>query len=271
MIKDLVFAKYQGTGNDFVIIDNRNQEVSSLLNENIIKSVCDRRFGIGADGLILLNPSHDFDFSMRYFNSDGRESTMCGNGGRCLVAFAKDKGIDKDLYRFEAIDGSHEAFLEGNNVHLLMSAPRDLRQVTQDQYWIDTGSPHHVQFFEADLDKIDVYQLGKNIRYNVAYDSIGGTNVNFVQIMDNEEISIRTYERGVENETYSCGTGAAACAYIFQWLHPELKGKIRIHTRGGSLTVDIHNFGTPQEKVYLCGPAQYVFQGAYPVNEKISV
>ena len=215
------FSKYQGTGNDFIIIDNRDNKIS--LNKIQIKKLCDRRFGIGADGLMLLENHANLDFNMKYYNSDGIESTMCGNGGRCLVSFAKTLGIFSNETNFNAIDGSHKAMVKENNiVSLQMQDVTDIRIVNKN-YFINTGSPHYVTFRD-EIKKIDVYNRGREIRYSKEF-SPDGTNVNFVEYQNNK-IFVRTYERGVENETLSWEPELLLLPYVHLFIqNPE---KIRI-------------------------------------------
>jgi len=260
---ELSFYKYQGTGNDFIIIDNRN-DICSDINSSVIGKLCDRRFGIGADGLILLGESEDSDFKMTYYNSDGNESTMCGNGGRCIVAFALKAGIVKNKFLFTAIDGKHEAAIINDttqevNVKLKM---KDVSRIDIFDTFsvLDTGSPHYVAFVK-NIDVYDVYNQGKSIRYNEMF-GINGINVNFIERY-NDYISIRTYERGVENETLSCGTGAVASALtvaLIDNLQNHCISKVR--TPGGFLNIHFkriaeHSF----TDIWLEGPATFVFKG----------
>ena len=208
--------KYHGAGNDFIILDNRKFQYNSLTTEQI-KLLCDRHFGIGGDGLMLLGPGNRYEFSMRYFNADGHEGTMCGNGGRCLVAFAAHKGITN--FEFEATDGHHHAeILELGErqciVKLKMIDINQYQQYSEKSYFLNTGSPHYVEFVE-DVMEYPVDEKGKYWRWHK--DFKGGTNVNFVEISDNK-IKVRTYERGVEAETLACGTGATASS-IATFLH----------------------------------------------------
>ncbi|HEX8333862.1 MAG TPA: diaminopimelate epimerase, partial [Segetibacter sp.] len=226
------FYKYQGTGNDFVILDNRNRKYNNL-NVAQIQLLCDRRFGIGADGLMLLNLIDSYDFEMKYYNADGRESSMCGNGGRCLVQFAYDMGMQKPSYSFIAIDGPHEANFEDNGwVRLKMKDVKGLSSSAGDTV-LDTGSPHFVKLVE-DVKNYNVVDEGKQIRYSDEF-SPGGLNVNFVQLED-DRIVVRTYERGVEDETLSCGTGVTACALVCGQTNDGFN-RVAIETLGGHLAV----------------------------------
>jgi diaminopimelate epimerase len=203
----LHFYKYQGTGNDFVIIDNRDGSIE--LSSQQVALLCDRHFGIGADGLMLLNKHDNYDFEMVYYNADGAPGTMCGNGGRCLTKFAFDKGIQPNKYTFIASDGEHEAVIDANGwVHLKMI---DVHEVSKqnEATVLNTGSPHYIKQV-TDLSNYDVFTEGKNVRYNETYKQ-NGINVNFVE-WNEDTLFVRTYERGVENETFSCGTGVTAAA-----------------------------------------------------------
>ncbi len=252
----LQFYKYQGTGNDFVIIDNRMGTVA--LTTEQVNHICDRRFGIGADGLMLLNTLAGYDFEMKYYNADGRESTMCGNGGRCLTRFAYDLGMHKEKYRFLAIDGDHEAFL-GNHgwIHLKMKDV-DKIQEGHGNFIVNTGSPHYIQSV-PDVMKMDVYSVGKEIRYSKEFEA-EGINVNFVE-NDHDRIIVRTYERGVEDETFSCGTGVTACALVYA--HNENGfNRVEVQTKGGHLAVEFDKTGDESfRNIWLCGPAVFVFKG----------
>ena len=251
------FYKYQGTGNDFVILDNRRGDFDPLTQAQV-KIICDRRFGIGSDGLMLLNTKPGYDFEMKYYNSDGSESTMCGNGGRCLVRFAADLGLKKDPYNFLAIDGEHRACIEDNGwIKLKMSNVYDLIIINGDAI-LNTGSPHYVKLV-SDVMDTNVYKEGNAIRYSESF-ARDGINVNFVQLNDGF-IYVRTYERGVENETLSCGTGVTAAALVFA--HNDLGfNHVEVHTPGGNLSVE---FKKQSEKIFtdvwLCGPATFVFSG----------
>ncbi|MEZ4830234.1 MAG: diaminopimelate epimerase [Bacteroidia bacterium] len=257
----LPFYKYQGTGNDFVMVDNREGLFSRVFSQQQIAFICDRRFGIGADGFILLSPSETGDFQMIYYNSDGRESTMCGNGGRCLVAFARDLGLEKETYTFDAVDGLHHATVSAGIVSLEMIRPHGLRKIEDSVFWLDTGSPHFVSFNDQPVAEINVFAEGRKIRYSEPFASAGGTNVNFANILSPQKLRVRTYERGVEDETLSCGTGVTACAYAYLSAQGGSDGKIIVETQGGTLSVEVQNAGTPSERVLLQGPATFVFRG----------
>jgi diaminopimelate epimerase len=261
---DLHFYKYQGTGNDFIIFDNRNGEYSNL-NTKQINFLCDRRFGIGADGLMLLNKRQGFDFEMKYFNADGRESSMCGNGGRCLVKFAYHLGIHKNTYTFFAIDGEHEAEIDlDGTVSLKMRDVDGIRTVNGD-YILDTGSPHYIKMV-SDLEKIDVFKNGRSIRNSDLFKR-EGINVNFVEQLNDDEISVRTYERGVEDETLSCGTGVTAAALACY--HNEAGfNDVMVNTKGGKLNVEYDRTNDDSYKnIWLSGPADKVFEGSIEIEE----
>ncbi|MBW8361487.1 MAG: diaminopimelate epimerase [Kaistella sp.] len=248
------FYKYQGTGNDFVIIDNRDLQFPKEL--EIINNLCDRRFGIGGDGLILLEEDENADFKMVYYNSDGNESTMCGNGGRCIVAFAHFLDIFEDRTTFMAIDGLHEAEIRNGIVKLKMIEVESIEN-DGENYVLNTGSPHFVQFVN-DLEHFKVYECGNKIRNNATYQQ-AGINVNFVEETSENRIFVRTYERGVEDETFSCGTGATASALVF------LKGKnldsVGVKVLGGQLKVYAEQSGDGFRNIWLEGPAKQVFKG----------
>ncbi|MES2005970.1 MAG: diaminopimelate epimerase [Bacteroidota bacterium] len=255
----LSFYKYQGTGNDFVIFDNRDGKIT--LTTEQVKQICDRRFGIGADGLMLLNNLEGYDFNMIYYNADGRESSMCGNGGRCLTRFAYDMGIHKNSYHFMAVDGEHEATLgEHGWINLKMKDVGSIDDYHGDAL-LDTGSPHYVKSV-GDVMNLDVFEEGKDIRYSKDF-AANGINVNFVENDENDKrIIVRTYERGVEDETYSCGTGVTASALVFA--HNENGfNRIEVQTKGGHLAVEFDKTGDQQfENIWLCGPAIFVYKGS---------
>jgi len=253
----ITFYKYQGTGNDFVIIDNRTNKIT--LSETQIKYLCDRRFGIGADGLMLLEDSKDADFKMKYYNSDGKESTMCGNGGRCLVAFAKYLGVINIETNFMAIDGLHKATIsDDKTVSLQMQNVNDIR-IVNTNFYLNTGSPHYVTFRE-NINKIDVYNRGREIRYSGEFEP-DGTNVDFVEFKD-DKLFVRTYERGVENETLSCGTGVTASAISAALYSKSNKNSYDITTIGGNLNVSFNKVDKNTFKdIWLTGPATLVYSG----------
>lgn len=260
------FFKYHGAGNDFIIMDESHERYFDKLQnpEAIIAAMCDRRFGIGADGLMLLRQHPDFDFQMIYYNSDGRESTMCGNGGRCLVAFASDQGIIEKKTSFTAIDGAHTATIlnkEGNTqlVSLQMTNVNKI-DLIRDGFFLNTGSPHYVLFVD-EIENLDVFTLGRALRHDPAIGK-GGTNVNFARFI-NKTIYIRTYERGVEDETLACGTGITATAIAaYHSGKIDFTKDIRVKALGGDLSVSFDPTpGGHFINVFLQGPATLVFKG----------
>lgn len=257
----MLFAKYQGTGNDFILIDDRNNTFPTH-NQSLVTQLCHRRFGIGADGLILLQSHHDYDFRMVYFNADGAEGSLCGNGGRCIVRFAHDLGVFKTTTRFLAVDGEHLAEVDGEEVRLKMSnvpGPASPEGAPTGYSFLDTGSPHVVKFLEG-VATCDVVNEGRLLRNDAAF-SPGGTNVNFTEVTKANSLFVRTYERGVEDETYSCGTGVTAAALVAHRQH-ALPSPVSIRTLGGNLRVTFtpHADGSFTD-IYLIGPAQRVFSG----------
>lgn len=250
------FYKYQGAGNDFIMIDNR-QTVININQHQLIEQICDRRFGIGADGLILIQNHIDYDFEMVYFNADGYQSSMCGNGGRCAVAFAKYLGIINTKTRFLAIDGEHKAIVEKDDWVELKMTNVDTVEVNKNHFVLDTGSPHYVTFIDR-LDDIDVFNQGRSIRYNDRFNE-KGINVNFVENTA-DGISVATYERGVEDETFACGTGVTACA-IAHWIQYKTMTNIPIKTKGGNLSVSFEVENNQFKNIWLCGGATFVFKG----------
>jgi len=251
------FYKYQGTGNDFIIIDNRHL-IFDKNDTKLISILCDRRFGIGADGLILLENHDECDFTMVYFNSDGNESSMCGNGGRCIASFARYLGIVDNETTFEAIDGIHKALLSGDNVSLLMQEVTNVEK-HEKHVFLDTGSPHHVQIASR-LQQINVKEKGAEIRYGKPYNGVG-TNVNFVEKLSDDKFAIRTYERGVEDETLSCGTGVTAVALAMNHIGESEKNTIHLETQGGLLEVSFLRNDKGYSDIWLKGPAKQVFKG----------
>lgn len=253
------FYKYQGAGNDFVLIDNRSKNFQYTTN-NIVLQLCDRRFGVGSDGLMLLQDHRDYDFEMLYFNADGQLGSMCGNGGRCIVAFAKHLGIIDTETNFLAVDGHHYAKIsaEGNWVDLQMI---DVKDIDRDgsAYVLNTGSPHYVNQVKG-LKEMDVYHSGKDIRNNATYKA-EGINVNFVEDWG-DHLFVRTFERGVEDETYACGTGVTAVALAMakdQGQTGSLKTDIKV--LGGDLRIEFDYNGDDFTNIFLCGPAELVFEG----------
>lgn len=261
------FSKYQGTGNDFVMIDDRanpgRTEPFPQHDQALIARLCDRRFGIGADGLILLQNHPDFDFRMVYFNADGAEGSMCGNGGRCIVRFAHDLGLFTMHTRFMAVDGEHEATVADGLISLRMSSVQQI-DTTPDYSFTNTGSPH-VVLFVNDLANHDVAGIGQKLRYSDAF-APTGTNVNFVQTEPDGTLFVRTYERGVEDETYSCGTGVTAAALVANRQF-GMASPVSIRTLGGNLGVAfVVSEAAGYELIDLIGPAEKVFEGHWLIG-----
>ncbi len=255
----LHFHKYHGTGNDFIMINNIDGSVS--LSKDVIQQICTRRFGIGSDGLILISPTPDADFEMEFYNPDGSQS-MCGNGARCAVKFAFDQGIIGPDTRFIAIDGVHTGEVMDKKVQVSMRDVQEMETENSRISFINTGSPH-VLIYSGDVDDIDVIQEGRLVRYNAKYQP-GGTNVNFIEELHAGKIKVRTYERGVENETFSCGTGVtgASIGYGLQ----KGMNHIEVETKGGHLTVDFNERSSNHiTDIYLCGPAEKVFEGTLEI------
>ena len=252
----LPFYKYQGTGNDFVLIDNR-QNIFPKNDTKLIAHLCDRRLGVGGDGLILIEEDADVDFKMVYFNADGKESTMCGNGGRCIVQFAKYLNVISDKTTFNAVDGLHTAHIIGAEVALGMINVSEVRK-TENGVFLNTGSPHHIQMVEG-IDTFNVFENGRSIR-NEVYGA-EGANVNFVEQISENNFKVRTYERGVEDETLSCGTGVTAVAIAMTELESTNAATITLQTLGGILKVSFTKVNGVYKNVVLQGPALQVFKG----------
>lgn len=254
----IAFSKYQGTGNDFIVVDNRYLHFAP--DTQMIQTLCDRRFGIGADGLILVDEHEEYDFRMTYYNSDGTQS-LCGNGSRCAMHFARELNLCDDETTFITTDGIHKGHFSDNIIHFQLKDISGIKTI-EDDFWLHNGSPHYVKFV-TDVDKIDVVKEGRTIR-NLQEYAPDGTNVNFIQLFDNQ-IVVRTYERGVEDETLSCGTGvtaAAVCAGL-----KGLESPINIETRGGNLYVSFTQKGKDQfTNIYLSGPAIQVFKGNIEID-----
>lgn len=252
------FYKYQGTGNDFIILDNRNWSYTSLTPQQV-NQLCDRRFGIGADGLMLLNNREGFDFEMKYYNANGHLGSMCGNGGRCMVKFASHIGILAKPYNFIAVDGAHEAEITPEGIVRLKMQDIESIQEIDGNYILDTGSPHYIKTV-TDVMDLDVFNEGMEIRYSKPF-SKEGINVNFTERESNDTIIVRTYERGVEDETFSCGTGVTAAA-IVNYNKEKGPNKVKVKTKGGLITVEFNRIDQQHcTNVWLCGPAEKVFEG----------
>jgi diaminopimelate epimerase len=256
------FYKYQGTGNDFVMIDNRLATFPKN-NTQLIEHLCDRRFGIGADGLILLENDTETDFRMVYYNSDGNQSSMCGNGGRCLVAFAKKLNVIENNTTFIATDGLHHATISADGLVSLQMIDVDAIQTTQEFSFLNTGSPHHVQLVE-DLEHYNVKENGAAIRYSELYGK-QGSNINFVKKIDDTTFSVRTYERGVEDETLACGTGVTAVAIAMNATGKTNATSIHLNVEGGKLAVSFDKKDGHYTNIFLIGPAEFVFKGTIEI------
>ncbi len=256
------FYKYQGTGNDFVMIDNRLATFPKN-NTQLIEHLCDRRFGIGADGLILLENDTETDFRMVYYNSDGNQSSMCGNGGRCLVAFAKKLNVIENNTTFIATDGLHHATISADGLVSLQMIDVDAIQTTQEFSFLNTGSPHHVQLVE-DLEHYNVKENGAAIRYSELYGK-QGSNINFVKKIDATTFSVRTYERGVEDETLACGTGVTAVAIAMNATGKTNATSIHLNVEGGKLAVSFDKKDGHYTNIFLIGPAEFVFKGTIEI------
>jgi diaminopimelate epimerase len=260
------FFKYQATGNDFVLLDNRKQEYS-LLKEVEIKLLCNRRFGIGADGLMLLNKADEADFEMIYYNADGKKGSLCGNGSRCMIKFASDLGIHRNIYYFIAADGSHEAEIDLNGMVRLKMGDVNKIDVHSDHFILDTGSPHYVKTL-TDVTTLDVRNAGRQIRNSKDFRN-DGINVNFVESIDEDEIYVRTYERGVEDETLSCGTGVTASALVSAH-NDNGFNRVEVKTPGGRLSVEFDKIDENHFKnIWLNGPAEFVFKGKIDVDNSL--
>jgi len=253
------FYKYHGCGNDFILIDNRENNIH-LSNEEIA-NICHRRFGIGGDGLMFLGLKSGFDFSMKYYNSDGNPSSFCGNGGRCIVQFAIDLGIVKSTHTFfEFEDTKFTAkILPDNRISLSMIDVFEIKKITDTEFEIQTGSPHYVKIVE-DINLLDIVDFGRKIRYSESYPK--GINVNTVKIISNQKLEMKTYERGVEDETYSCGTGVVAATLVFDFYQNGTENKMSIMTKGGDFEVSFDKISSQNyQNIKLIGPAKFVFKG----------
>ena len=259
------FYKYQATGNDFVIIDAREENI--ILSKENIQFLCHRHFGIGSDGLIIFQNEESADFSMQFFNPDGSGGMMCGNGGRSIVKFAADKGVIKDKCTFLAPDGLHSATIEGENISLKMTTPT-LFQAHKDGFYINTGTSHFV-VFENDLEEIDIIKKGRALRYDERFLTYKGCNVNFVEEIADKNLKIQTYERGVEDLTLACGTGicAAALTYSVKKGLENANHTINISAQGGNLQVEFEKKeNNTFDNVHLIGEAKKVFEGEIEIS-----
>ena len=251
------FYKYQGTGNDFIMIDDRKNEFD--MNDNgLISALCERRMGIGADGLILLRNHDALDFEMIYFNADGNQSSMCGNGGRCIIAFAEMLEIITTETNFMAIDGEHKGKKIDDGISLQMKDVSKIEGVG-DGLVLDTGSPHYIEMVD-DLDDLDVNKEGRKIRNSAPFKK-EGINVNFV--LDAAELQVRTYERGVEAETLSCGTGVVATAIAMYYANCIEETFVSVKTKGGELSVSFEEINGNYRDIWLSGEASMVYAGEF--------
>jgi diaminopimelate epimerase len=256
----IYFYKYEGAGNDFIIIDNREKEIA--FSKNQIKFLCDRHFGIGSDGLMLLTQKPETDFNMEFFNPDGSGGMMCGNGGRCVVRFAKDRGIiTKDTTCFMAPDGKHEAEILDENIALKMKDVKEVEKFS-DGYYLNTGTSHFVKKVD-DVNKEDVLKNGRLIRWDARFSKYDGCNANFYTELKDKELLIRTYERGVENETLACGTGIVATAIVYGVDKDYKDGQynIKVKTKDNDLKVSYKKTDNHFTDVVLIGPANKVYEG----------
>ena len=254
------FYKYQATGNDFVMIDNRSGELSLSIEQ--IQKICDRKFGVGADGLMLIEKHPALDFNLTYYNQDGSQS-LCGNGSRAAMSFASFLKIVNGKASFNAYDGRHDATLEKDGiVRLKMANTHGIKRYGSD-LWVDTGAPHLIRFVD-NVREVHVFEEGRSIRYSDTFKP-AGTNANFVELLPDNTIFVRTYERGVENETLSCGTGVTAAAIAASTR--GYKSPVKIKTLGGELSVEFNAQKTAHssetfENIFLVGPAIFVFSGS---------
>ncbi|MEL7162339.1 MAG: diaminopimelate epimerase [Bacteroidota bacterium] len=261
---ELNFHKYHGAGNDFVLLDDRETNWADRLDQPTIAALCARHFGVGADGLMLLREHPEFDFEMVYFNADGAPSSMCGNGGRCIVRFAHDLGLVREEYRFLAVDGPHRArLLPNGDVALEMHDVREIQQPASDVFVLDTGSPHYVTNAH-DPATVDVKTVGRTIRNSTPY-RVEGINVNFIR-PTKDGLQIATYERGVEDETLACGTGVTAAAIVAMKMRGIAEGesfRLPVEAKGGALAVTGQLINDTFTDLWLEGPAQFVFRGQW--------
>ena len=256
------FSKYNGAGNDFILIDGRENSINN--NKSLIKYLCDRNFGIGADGLIILKESNNCDFEILHYTSDGNLGSLCGNGSRCAVLFAYNKGIIMRKTIFYAFDGIHNAeILENGLIKMEMKVNSDIA-INSYGTWLDTGSPHLV-IEKNNTDKLDVNNEGRLIRYNDFYKK-EGVNVNFIEKISDDQFKIRTYERGVENETLACGTGSTASAICMNFLGRTNSSNITMKCKGGDLNVQFNLSKRGYQEISITGPAKLVYDGTIKVK-----
>jgi diaminopimelate epimerase len=259
---DVKFSKYQGSGNDFILIDNRTLHLQ--LDQSTVAGLCHRKFGIGADGLMLLELTPGADYRMVYFNSDGNLSSLCGNGSRCMAAFAHQLNVIGHQAKFLAADGLHDIIIHNDTTISLKMADIRHVEIGADYFYLNTGSPHYVKVVE-DVHQIDVVAEGRTIRYNERFKE-DGTNVNFISVKE-DQVFIRTYERGVEDETLSCGTGATACAIVAALTGIAGRNQCELHTMGGLLKVSYEKvLESNFYNIWLTGPALEVFTGVVQIQ-----
>ncbi|MEP7268200.1 MAG: diaminopimelate epimerase [Saprospiraceae bacterium] len=260
---EIDFYKYHGAGNDFVILDNREKEYDSIKEQQAITGICHRRFGIGADGVMMIENDPHYDFRMIYFNADGKEGSLCGNGGRCIIALAFKLGIINKQAQFMASDGLHLAEVVNPDYVNLKMLDVSIINVFDDHMELNTGSPHYIKVV-PDLTNYPVYASGHKIRYSSNYPN--GINVNFIENMG-DHWAIRTYERGVEDETWACGTGATAAALCSVEIEKDFsKSIVNLKAKGGDLTVKFDRKGPGYfENIWLCGGAKFIYQGNYNI------
>jgi len=249
------FFKYQGAGNDFIIVDLRKKQ--EVFSRKFIETLCDRRFGVGADGFMIFKGHQEVDFEMVYYNSDGRKSTMCGNGGRCIVQYAKDQGLISEDAHFIFEDQTYLAEVFEKHISLHMQNVYHYDTINEYCCFVDTGSPHHIEFRDS-LKGIDVHKEGRAIRNTYGKD---GTNVNFVSKKTEDTFEILTYERGVEAETLACGTGITAAALSAHILSKTSATKLFFEAKGGQLSVEFVRESEGYTQIKLNGPATFVFKG----------
>jgi len=255
---ELHFYKYQGTGNDFILIDDREETFPQ--DAHLIENLCDRKFGIGADGLILIQNHPEVDYRMVYFNADGSKS-LCGNGSRCGFAFAEALGMVSGQATFETTDGIHKIFRKDHVIHFELFDVQGLKKINEKEWYLNTGSPHHISICDT-VESLDIVEKGRKIRYDEQYSGQNGTNVNFAQLLQ-DEVKIRTYERGVEDETLSCGTGATAVGILAGELGYE--SPVKIQTQGGELKISFEKGDGKFTDIWLAGPAELVFEGSVTI------
>lgn len=258
-MQKIEFSKYQGCGNDFIIIDNRKNDIDLIKKQ--IEDLCHRRFGIGADGLMLLGLENGFDFTMKYYNSDGNASSFCGNGGRCIIQFAIDlEIIQSNQVKFQFGKSTYSAEIFDNKLIALSMINVDEITRIENDVFFNTGSPHYLHFVE-NVDDFDLIPFAKSIRYSDQFPQ--GINVNIVEPISEYILKMRTYERGVEDETFSCGTGVTAAAIAYNYLLAEDSEDIQVRTKGGNFQVNFSRNEDLYSNVKLIGPAKFVFKGSF--------